>query len=403
MSQSRYQFLKEKYITPKLITLERLKEIIMADPTSVGKHDDENDFTHIDKVGKYTQWLLKQYEKLYVLCDNGDQLFNQLSEVFFEDLYKINEDLQVYDRIKAKKDTIAQEKKDINNIADAWELYQLVEPHKTIEVAMTKAEVKQKVIAEDVDLLLDGKHWDIITPKTTQAATIVSGPPLTRWCTASEGRNHFESYAGRGTLYILRDKHDIVPSGRGGGQPRPKYQFHFETNSYMDVDDRQQDIVEILRKDEDLKNFFKPLMLKHFLKSKMVQIKFPNDNVSKFISLYGLDDFFNTLPDNITDLDIDCSGASMKMVFKLPKTIRRFKNLEAIFIQGCLEEIPEEIGELENLQNVSFPNNKALKKLPRSLSKLPMLTTLNIKGSENIQISEELRRLDEADKIFIIY
>jgi hypothetical protein len=397
MSQSRYEYLISKYVETNLISNEHLINIIAADPTSFIEGEKGI------KVGKYSQWILKLYERLYEVRTDGTLLFNDDPSVFFEDLYKLLDDLQVYDRIKVKKDLIPQDKKDINNIKDAWELYQLVNAHRTVDIVLTKAEVKQKVIAQDVELMLDGDRWDIISPKTSLAATTVSGPPLTRWCTAADGRNQFEGYAKQGSLYIVRDKSDIIHSGRGAGQPRPIWQFHFESNSFMDVDDRRVDILQILRDEPELKKMFKPLMVKHFLKSKMVAIKYPNDNVSKFIVLYGFEDFLDSLPIDITDLDIDCQSASPAVKFSLPKSIKRFKKLEKIYFQACIDSIPDEICELTELQNLSLPNNTALKTLPKSIAKLPKLITINLRGSVNVQIPTEIKQLDDADKIYIIH
>jgi hypothetical protein len=399
--QSRYEYLKEKYVDTNIIDLDGLLSIVAADPTS--NVTGEGDMQRI-KAGKYTQWILKQYMKLCRFSEEGSEIiFTKNPSIFFEDLYKVMEDLQIYDRIKLKKHIFPEDKKDIFNIEDEWELFQLVQPHKKEEVVLTKAEVKQKVIAENVELIIDGERWDIISPKTKEAAVVVSGPPLTRWCTAADGYNHFENYHRQGKLYIIRDKTVIVQSGRGAGQPKPIWQFHFETNSFMDVDDRRVDIMDILQKNQELKKMFRPLMAKHFLSSKMVQIKYPNDNVSKFIVLYGFDEFLDSLSPDITELDIDCQGASPTVNFALPRSIRRFKKLECIYLQKCVSSVPEEIGELSELQNLSLPNNPMLKTLPRSLVKLKKLITLNIRGSVNVQLPNEIKRLDEAKELFIIH
>jgi hypothetical protein len=399
--KSRHQFLIEKYVEKKLIEQSDLNEIIKADPTSIFKIEGNK---QIIKVGKYSQWVLRQYEKrVLIRLDEENIIQDMLShDIFMEDLYKLTDDLNVYDRIKLKKDVISIDKRDINNIESTEELYDLVKEFAPTTIVITKAELKRKAISEDVDLLFDGVHWDIISPKTMLAATTVSGPPLTRWCTATEGRNAYDSYANQGPLYIMRDKKQIIPSGRGAGQPKPIWQFHFETNSYMDIEDRRVEIVDILRKDEELRQFFKPIMMKYYLKSKMVDLVYPKDNTSRFISLYGFEDFLNQLPSDITDLSIDCYRASPKVNFKLPKTISRFKKLETLYLNACVDSLPEELCELESLQHLSLPYNKTLKQIPKSFSRLKQLTTLNLTGCDSVIIPDELLQLDKEEKLWII-
>ena len=43
----------------------------------------------------------------------------------------------------------------------------------------------------------------------------------------------------QGPLFIIRDKSNVVESGKGAGEPKPMYQFHFESNNFMDEDDRR--------------------------------------------------------------------------------------------------------------------------------------------------------------------
>lgn len=394
---SRYDYLLKKYVENKkyggIISKESLVEIIKADPTSIINENGE-----IIKVGKYTQWILRIYEETALVFDGGHWYSSKL---FFEDLYKVREDLMIFHSIKNKKNAIALEKKDINQIISAEELYELIKSFPR-DIVLTKSEQKVKIIHEDVQMLFDGDNWDVISPKTPDAAIAVSGPPVTRWCTAAEGRNYFDTYAKQGPLYIIRDKRKIIPSGRASGQPLPVWQLHFETSSFMDVDDKRIDIVKILSEvSNDVKEFFKHILKKYFLQAKMIDIKYPNDNASKFIALYGFEDFFNYLPEDTTDLAIDCLNLPIEL--KIPKSIGRFKQLETIFLQACITEIPEEIGELESLQNMSIPNNPKLVVLPETIAELPKLLSINIFGCPKIKIPPKIKMLGETNKIYIAY
>ena len=72
----------------------------------------------------------------------------------------------------------------------------------------------------------EDNEWLIIVPKTREAA-IYYGKG-TKWCTAStRGYNYFERYNNEGRLYININKNT-----------GDKYQFHFESNSFMDAEDK---------------------------------------------------------------------------------------------------------------------------------------------------------------------
>ena len=68
----------------------------------------------------------------------------------------------------------------------------------------------------------------------------------TRWCTAAKNNNMFDTYAGRGSLYIIIPKH---PKHKG-----EKYQLHFEENQYMDENDNPVTIEAIVQRFPSLKN-----------------------------------------------------------------------------------------------------------------------------------------------------
>ena len=51
----------------------------------------------------------------------------------------------------------------------------------------------------------------------------------TDWCTATgKTDNFFQDYISKGDIYIIISK----------SNPKEKYQFHYETDSFMDRDDR---------------------------------------------------------------------------------------------------------------------------------------------------------------------
>jgi hypothetical protein len=130
------------------------------------------------------------------------------------------------------------------------------------------------------------------------------------------------------------------------------------------------------------KEEFKPKFAKDLVTGggNKVEIEYPNGNASKFVALYGFDELFDNLPDTITNfLFNNKSNDDFNLV--LPKSISRFKNLEALLLMKCVSSIPEEVGELQNLSFLALPDNPSLESIPASVMNLPTLMFINLKGS----------------------
>ena len=112
VENSRFQVLFDKFVKPKekgkkgMMPFETLFAIIAADPTSKfpqGMDIDNAKLEDMDKVkiGKYTQWLLKNFVNptgLDVDSPNYKSAYQQYQELFLEDLYKVTGDLQKFER-----------------------------------------------------------------------------------------------------------------------------------------------------------------------------------------------------------------------------------------------------------------------------------------------------------------
>ena len=126
-------------VIPAKIPKETLIKLIIADPTSRHEGDTEGvdpdvmDNIQVQKVGKYVQWIIKQWlglqqkaQQEYDYDPKPNSPFqgklNQLQELFLEDLYKTTEDLIKFDRFKSQIDA---SKRDINKITSTDELYDL--------------------------------------------------------------------------------------------------------------------------------------------------------------------------------------------------------------------------------------------------------------------------------------
>jgi hypothetical protein len=396
IEDSRYEVLMATYAEPKKkgkkarMGKDQLRLIMLADPTSKFTEDADVDDGEINKVGAYTTWILKQYLTLSAQVsadgveysnDKGSQFQKALIEktrLFNEDLYKVTENLKKYNHVK--KLGKFDDEKDIGKIKSFIELDDIVLKYDIDEDQMDKTKAER--VRDDVDVGYEDDTWVIYIPKTEEASCHYG--TNTSWCTAARGnRNYFTYYTdgsgGKGPLYMIMHKEDMQNNVKRG--PARHVQFHFESNQYKDSNDREIELGNFLNENPGLKEYFKE-MFKKFLKtssSDVVSVNYPNDTTSKYIAIYGFEDFFTSLPDTLKMIDI--SGPRNSTIgFKLPD-MSRFKQLETLHIESFLSELPESIGELTNLEVFATPNSKNLKGLPESIVKLKNLDVINVLGS----------------------
>ena len=428
LEQGRYEILRDRFTKPKKrdekvippkLSVEKFDEIVKADPTTRRDGDD------IKKAGTYVQWLLKQFMALGGRAQESAEygtpaykgVMSQLENLFFEDLYKTTEDLEKFERFKRQID---QSERDINkHTIDS--LFELVKDFSLEKSKATKDDKKEAAKTYEYPgskVIHRGPQWTVIEIEDQgqlgkDAACFFGGyNQETRWCTSAPGLSYFNTYIKQGPLYVL-----LRNSSEGAdktGLPKERFQFHFPSNQFMDINDRQIDLVGFLNENDELKELFKPEFAKGFQKggmnSKQVVIDYPRDSSSKYLALYGFDDLFEQLPRDIKRFDfVQSSGGyygadkTTKINLELPNTIGEFKDLEALNLDGVVSSLPEGLGELKNLMFLSLPNNPNLKSIPKSVANLPNLAIINLKGSNsNIDIPEEVSKKAESSDLIIV-
>jgi len=298
VESSRFQVLFDKYVKPNketkkgIMPFETLFAIIAADPTSrIPEGMDIDNARPQDmekvKIGKYTQWLLKNFTTPSIELSSGvtdpnspvvKQAIKEYQALFLEDLYKVTGDLMKYERFKNR---LPQEFRDINKLTPET-LYDQVKDfslEKTKATAEEKKEASKTYAHPGADIVFKGSDWTVARISDTgqlgkDAACFYGGYYLepqkgeTRWCTSSPGLDWFNRYIKDGPLYV------VIPNsprkftgsdeiGQKSGLPAYRYQFHFPSNQYMDPADRQIDLVKFLQGEEQgLKEFFKPEFMK---------------------------------------------------------------------------------------------------------------------------------------------
>jgi hypothetical protein len=444
--QSRFQVLYDKMVKPSdksdkkgkdakgLMDFEQLKSIIFADPTTIvpeGLGDIDtisvNDMEKV-KVGKYSQWLLKNFvspknSELELSSQEIDpksrEFKNAVAEfrrLFMEDLYKTTDDLKKFERAKQY---LPQEQRDINkftpkSLFDTLRDFQIPEKKKA-ELEKKEAKKSREGFKHaGGEIIFEGPNWTLIKisdqGQTGKDAAIWYGgfhehdKGESRWCTSSPGLTYFNGYIKDGPLYVVFPNDDKGQVGQKTGLPKERYQFHFPSSQFMDRDDRQINLVEYLNgKMSELKDFFKPEFAKGLVQKggNKVEINYPESSAGKFVALYGFDELFETLPEDIQHLLIN-NKSKEDIALIVPESLGRFKNLQALLLQNIVKKLPDSIGQLEKLNFLALPSNKQLESLPSSIANLKELAFITLKDSNpNIHIPDELKeKMTEEGKGF---
>ena len=432
VEQSRFEILRDaltkssknkegKTLKPKM-SIQEFLELVQADPTTRMNNVDpqSSDPKELEKIkaGKYVNWLIKNYLKPVTERNPGDQGYDQevkqVKSVFMEDLYKVTNDLLKYSRFK---DKLPIEFRNIDNLTPA-QLYDAVKDfslEKTKATKQEKEEAKKTYAHPGAEIVFRGNDWTIakISDKSQlgkDAACFYGGYYLerpkgeSRWCTSSPGLSHFDRYIKDGPLYVIIPNKFEGKHGEKSGLPVERFQFHFPSNQFMDIDDRPINLVEYLNGPmAELKEYFKPEFAKGLTvgDKKLVIEGFQHGAVGKFIALYGLDELIESLPDTLTEFQIQ-NREQNDIIIRIPDSISRFKELKMILFENCIDSVPDSICQLSNLRFLALVNNKKLTNLPECLGQLPNLLFLNCKGSNNVKIPESIksRATDYGENMF---
>ena len=378
-----------KVFRPKL-TKKEFFDLVRADPTTrlngveLGPDTTDEQLSKV-KAGKYVQWLIKSFLNPTNLERSPEDIgykkeVDEKKRVFIEDLYKVTDDLKKYERFKGR---LPENKRDISSITPD-ELFELVKDFDSSKLDSTKSERKSMDVHPGAKLVHDGERWkvymiDEATPLGFEASCHYGKD--SRWCTASPGyTGNFNRYVSQGPLYILFDKDS--PTG-SNGLPTTRYQFHFQSEQFMDEYDRSINIVARLNSDmSELKPLFKLYFLKSLSQNNSTKIKIDSltsGNTGKFVALYGLEDLFNGFdPDNLIQIEIYGDDINS---FSIPDSISRFKKLKTLTVQKSLISISDKLCELDNLSFISFSKCTRLIEVPECIGNMKNLAFLNLEGT----------------------
>lgn len=202
--------------------------IIRLDPTFVEGRD---------SVGQYGKWLLNLFNKGKL--DNEGHIPDLLTRFEENKKYLKNKDIGQF---KSIEDVDAYLNDD-DNYKD--------KSHRQ-EVRDRQKGRKNADLTKDAKVVYKDSDWTVWVPETYEASCKLGQG--SSWCTAStESDHYYKWYTSDGSaLYIIINN----------SNPEEKYQFHIESGSFMNKDDKTINVVDFLNKNEGLNKLFRPMMLK---------------------------------------------------------------------------------------------------------------------------------------------
>lgn len=206
-------------------------QICAGDPQSVIRDG------NLVKIGKYSKLLLHLF---------------RIKKLRLEDLPRAKEYLgYVY------KHNVTL---DLNKIKSLNDIYELIKQYIAKGAAGDLNKIISVLSPDEYKLLHNGENWLIYTPSTERAACYLGVD--TEWCTiwgrfslskdATDRENRFEYYSKKSPLYIIINKKNNSE----------KYQFHFDSEQFMDKSDAPIKTKEFLNKHPEIKHFFFPSFVK---------------------------------------------------------------------------------------------------------------------------------------------
>lgn len=188
------------------------------------------------------------------------RLYKKKSPHLMEDLYKLRMEygegyLDIFNRMK---DThrISGPEADLNRYNSISELGRFTSQWDIEDVWASAEELKKTQMRDeftqakdDIKKLYEDEIWLVVSPNSYEASCYWGDG--TEWCTAyKDDADYYNRYASDGPLYININK-----------QTGEKYQFHFESDSFMDSYDIDIDapVLKNMHANDELINFYKKL------------------------------------------------------------------------------------------------------------------------------------------------
>lgn len=320
------------------IDINVFRQIVESDPTWRGEKP--------DKMGKFGKWLLN----LYIV-----------GRLKLEDLYKVKEYLGYFIKYNNRIEV-----KDINKYKSLVDLYNVVKVFMDDPEMSTSHSDEIRKIKEGAEKVYEDDEWLIVVPHTMEASCYYGKG--TQWCTAADKSNNmFDHYNDQGNLYININKVSGDISG--------KYQFHFETNSFMDATDSaiETPIYETIGLNEGVLEFYRSIDNNGYAFKKLVEIKeevYCTD--SGFILYYCTSPFSDTaylwdeyseevIADNLVKIERDrmanIGDDLSHKNFEVFDNVYGYKTMIGLNFNGDVEKVRDSYIDVDSFEDIFYFGN----------------------------------------------
>jgi len=131
-----------------------------------------------------------------------------------------------------------------------------------------------------------------------------------------------------------------------------------------------------------------------------VGLEYPKDDNSKYVALFGFDDFFQHIPTNTTMIQME-NTSKTPIALDLPESIGKLTELKTLIIDNMVKSIPESIGNCTKLKFINLPNNPQLESIPEAFGELYCLNFFSTENSNpSMRIPKKLEEYMTEDEGF---
>ena len=347
---------------------------------------------------EYVSWFINLYAEL---CKDRPQItqFNKTGvnftnstvnaeKLFFEDFGKIADAIETFNLIKKTK-ILKTEQKDINSYKSYHDFINTIKPYTSSEdddsnsvhtLSLSEIKCIQNMVNDEseppiAELVFESEKWVIVITHDKESNYIFG--KNTTWCTAGTRHNTmFDNYNKQGPLFVL------IKKGFGSRKAiqtdaSVRIQFHFETNQFMDAQDKPIKISEFLINNKEIKEFFRSYVVKTVKKKSLSNNKTSTESIIDFLTKLGyIDELIPILRDAKAEvLNLRETAIEKDVLTK----IGEIKTLKTLIMSDCgLTELPDGLRQLTHLVNLDISKNKKITSVPSFLNELVNLESLDM-------------------------
>lgn len=234
-----------------LINKDDFIKLIQYDPTYKGGTE----------LGKYGKWILNRY---YTILKDKISLnkWNEqkkLGTSYPKPLPKTSDKQTHFKKLPkllSEFDVLNKElKSNIDNIKSIGDLENFIEMSKqngfsTDDKTQKLLNVIKKCVSKRGKILFRNDRWVVIQPLTLESSMVFGD--VTNWCTTSSNGNKYYGYCGIDNMLLFVNI-DL--------KKNKLYQFHFESNQFVDEENNPKSFLSIIKSDKELVSFYQRVLM----------------------------------------------------------------------------------------------------------------------------------------------